>query len=124
MFALVVGACAPALAQPNGFPFDSELFLDARPLPGSKRIPNVEIAGNGAIVLEMWCNKTDGQFVVAGDTVTVMLGQQSERPCTPAQAERDAELVAALNGVTNWRRAGDDLLLIGPRTLRFKPGNH
>jgi heat shock protein HslJ len=118
------GAVRLGLAQQSDFPFESELFLDARPMPGSKRIPNLDIAGNGTIVLEMWCNRVEGQLVVAGDTITVMVGQPTERPCTPEQAQRDADLLATLNEVTNWRRAGDDLLLVGPRTLRFKAPTH
>ena len=86
-----------SLAQPNEFPFDSELILDVRPMPGSKRIPNMDIAAKGAIALEMWCNRVDGQVVVAGDTITVMTGQPTERPCPPERAQGDAELV--------WRRS-------------------
>lgn len=124
LVALLFCAVAPVLAQPGDFPFDSELFLDARPIPGQKRIPNIDIAGNGAIVLEMWCNRVEGQLVVAGDTLTVMTGPPSDRPCTPEQTQRDADLLAALNEVTNWRRDGDAVLLLGPRTLRFKAPTH
>jgi hypothetical protein len=62
--------------------------------------------------------------VVAGDTVTVMVGAPTDRPCTPEQAQRDTDLLATFNEVTNWRRQGDDLLLVGPRTLRFKVPTH
>lgn len=104
----------------NQFPFDSELILDVDPMPGSKRIPNMDVAANGAIVLEMWCNRIEGQFVVAGDTITVLTGQATERPCPPERLRRDAELLAALTGVTSWRRAGSFVSLIGPQTLRFR----
>ncbi len=109
-----------SVAQPNEFPFDGELILDVRPMPGSKRIPNMDIAANGSIILEMWCNRVDGQVVVAGDTITVMTGQSTERPCPAERARGDAELVEALNAVTNWRREGDFVLLTGPKTLRFR----
>jgi heat shock protein HslJ len=111
-------------AQQSDFPFDSEMFLDARPMPGSKRIPNVEIAANGSIAVELWCNRVEGQVVVAGDTITVMVGQPTDRPCTPAQTQRDADLLSALNEVTNWRREGDSVLLVGAKTLRFKAATH
>ena len=117
---LTVAAASPALAQRNEFPFDGELILDVRPMPGSKRIPNMDIAANGSIVLEMWCNRVDGQVVVAGDTITVMTGPSTERPCPAERARGDAELVEALNAVTNWRREGDFVLLTGPKTLRFR----
>jgi heat shock protein HslJ len=117
-------ASAATLAQQAEFPFASEMFLDAAPMPGSKRIPNIEISGNGAIVLEMWCNRVEGQVVVAGDTITAMLGQPTERSCLPEQTDRDTELLKAFTETTNWRREGDDLVLIGPTRLRFKPESH
>ena len=89
-------------------------------MPGSKRIPNMDIAADGKIVLEMWCNRVDGQVVVAGDTITVMTGSPTDRPCPPERARGDAELIEALNAVTNWRREGDFVRLIGPKTLRFR----
>src|SRR3569623_1565681 len=118
--ASLAGMTAPAFAQRSEFPFDGELILDVRAMPGSKRIPNMDISGDGKIVLEMWCNRADGQVVVAGDTITVMLGQPSDRICTPDRAPADAVLEDALNAVTNWRREGDYVRLIGPKTLRFR----
>ena len=117
---LTVAVASPALAQRNEFPFDGELILDVRPMPGSKRIPNMDIASDGRIALELWCNRVDGQVVVAGDTITVMTGQPADRPCTPERARADNELIEALNGVTNWRREGDYVRLIGPKVLRFR----
>jgi heat shock protein HslJ len=108
------------LAAQGNFPFESELLLDANPMPGSKRVPSMDVAANGSIVLEMWCNRIEGQLVVAADTITVMTGQASERQCTPVRANADADLLAALTEVTNWRRQGDVVLLIGRRTLRFR----
>jgi len=113
-------AMTTVAARAQEFPFESELLLDARPLPGSKRIPNLEISANGTIALEMWCNRVDGQVVVAGDTITVITGQPTERTCSPERARGDTELLEALNGVTNWRRQGDTVVLVGPKTLRFK----
>jgi heat shock protein HslJ len=117
---LMAGAAGGSLAQQNEFPFDGELILDVGPMPGSKRIPNMDIDGKGAIVVEMWCNRVDGQMVVAGDTITVMTGQPTDRPCTPERARGDADFLEALNAVTNWRREGDFVRLIGSRTLRFR----
>ena len=120
LVAAVVAMQVAVAAHAQEFPFESELLLDARPLPGSKRIPNIEVAANGTIALEMWCNRVDGQVVVAGDTITVITGQPTERACSPERARGDTELLEALNGVTNWRRQGDAVVLVGPKTLRFK----
>jgi heat shock protein HslJ len=102
------------------FPFDSELILDVDPMPGSKRIPNMDVAANGAIALEMWCNRIEGQIIVAGDTITVLTRQATSRECPPERLRGDEELLAALTQATNWRREGPMVLLIGPRPLRFR----
>jgi heat shock protein HslJ len=102
------------------FPFDRELLLDAPPMAGSKRIPNMDVSANGAIALEMWCNRVDGQVVVAGDTITVLTGQPTNRECPPERERADTELLAALSEATAWQRRGDTVLLMGPRTLRFR----
>jgi heat shock protein HslJ len=120
LWVVLVNTTASSLAQPDEFPFDGELILDARAMPGSKRIPNMDIAADGKIALEMWCNRVDGQVVVAGDTITVMTGPPTDRSCPPERARGDAELIEALNAVTNWQREGDYVQLIGPKTLRFR----
>jgi heat shock protein HslJ len=114
----VVGGRA-GIAQ-EGFPFDRELLLDVQPMPGSKRIPNMDVAANGAIALEMWCNRVDGQVVVAGDTITVLTGEPTHRECPPERVRGDADLLEALTEVTSWGRQGNTVFLIGPRTLRFR----
>ena len=118
--ASLAGIAGPGSAQQNEFPFNGELILDVRSMPGSKRIPNMDIAADGKIALEMWCNRVDGQVVVAGDTITVMTGSPTDRSCPPERARGDAELIEALSAVTNWRREGDVVRLIGPKTLRFR----
>jgi heat shock protein HslJ len=117
---LMASAAGGGLAQQDEFPFDGELILDVRPMPGSKRIPNMDIDAKGAIVVEMWCNRVDGQMVVAGDTITVMTGQPTDRPCPPERVQGDADFLDALNAVTNWQREGDFVRLIGPKMLRFR----
>ena len=88
-------------------------------MPGSKRIPNMDIAADGKIALEMSCNRVDGQVVVAGDTITVMTG--TDRAAMPAgTGEGRRGVIEALNAVTNWRREGDFVRLIGPKTLLFR----
>ena len=49
-----------------------------------------------------------------------MTGPPAERACTPERTRGDAELLDALNAVTNWRRQGDIVTLIGPKSLRFR----
>ena len=115
-----VGIAFGAAVAADEFPFEQELILDAAPMPGSKRIPNMDVGTGGAMALEMWCNRVEGQLVVAGDTITVLAGQPTSRQCPPDRLRADTDLLAALNAVTNWRRQGDALLLIGPKSLRFR----
>jgi heat shock protein HslJ len=108
------------LAQESEFPFDGNLILDVRPMPGSKRVPIMTAAADGKMVLQMWCNQVDGQLVVAGDTITVVAGTPTDRSCAPERVQGDADLLEALAGVTNWKRQGDVVQFLGPKTLRFR----
>ncbi|MBP0110825.1 MULTISPECIES: META domain-containing protein [Bradyrhizobium] len=104
----------------EGFPFGTEMTLEALPQAGSKRIPNIEIGDNGEVVLELWCKGGKGQFSVAGNTVIFVPTQIQDRSCPPAKAQADDELVAALGSVETWKRQGDVLMLTGPKPLRFR----
>ena len=109
----------PALAD-DGFPFGTEMQLDVGRQPGSKRIPNLEIGDAGEVVLELWCKGGKGQFSVAGNTVIFVAGAMENRSCPPDRAQADDELLAALAEVGTWKRQDDLVLLVGPKTLRFR----
>jgi hypothetical protein len=109
----------PADAE-EGFPFGMEMTLDALPQPGSKRVPDLDIGDNGEVVLELWCKGGKGQFSVAGNTVIFVAGPIEDRACSPARAQADDDLVAALTDTTTWRRQGDFVSFTGSRTLRFR----
>ena len=49
--AVVLGTAGASTAQQGEFPFDRELILDTRPMPGSRRIPNMDIAANVTMAL-------------------------------------------------------------------------
>ena len=114
-----VSSPSQAVAE-DGFPFGLEMTLDAVRQPGSKRVPDLEIGDNGEVILELWCKGGKGQFSVAGDTVIFVPGQFEDRNCSPQRAQADDELVAALSEVTAWKRQGDVVSFIGPKTLRFR----
>lgn len=106
-------------AQADEFPFGLEMRLDVRALPGSKRIPNLEIEDDGAVRIELWCKGGQGRFSVAGDTVVFVPGQMEERSCPADRAQLDDELMAALATVTAWKRNDQVVTFIGSKTLRF-----
>lgn len=117
LFAAVL-ATAPAGAQE--FPFGLEMTLDASRMPGSKRIPSLDIGDNGEVVLELWCKGGKGQFSVAGNTIVFVPGAMENRNCPPDRAQADDDLIAALGEAATWRRQGDYVTLIGTKQLRFR----
>src|ERR1700755_3471001 len=104
----------------DGFPLGAEMTMDVRPMPGSKRIPNLEIGDAGEVVLELWCKGSKGQFSVAGNTVIFVAGAMENRPCPPDRAQADDELIAALSDAGTWKRQGDFVSFVGAKTLRFR----
>jgi hypothetical protein len=117
--AAVAISLTPAMASDRGFPFDRELMLDAAPMPGSKRIPILEIDDNGAASIDLWCVSLRGQANVGADTISIVPGPAQPAQCAPDRQSGDDNLLAALAQVTNWRRQGDVIELIGATTLRF-----
>jgi hypothetical protein len=117
---LSVASTGSRAAAEEGFPFGMEMTLEAARQPGSKRIPDLEIGDHGEAILELWCKGGKGQFSVAGDTVIFVPGQLEDRNCPSTRAQADDELVAALSEVTGWKRQGDLVSFIGPKTLRFR----
>lgn len=109
----------PAHAQ-DEFPFGFLMTLDAARMPGSKRIPSLEIGDNGEVSLELWCNGGRGQFSVAGNTIVFVPGAMENRSCPPDRAQADSDLLAALGNATTWRREGDFVTLLGSKPLRFQ----
>ena len=111
-------ATAPAQAQE--FPFGLEITLDAGRMPGSKRIPSLDIGDNGEVVLELWCKAGKGQFSVAGNTIVFVPGAMESRSCPPDRAQADDDLIAALGDAATWKRQGDFITLVGAKALRFR----
>nr|WP_249144621.1 META domain-containing protein [Bradyrhizobium lablabi] len=117
----MVAACGsnPAGAQEE-FPFGLEITLDAARMPGSKKIPSLDIGDNGEVVLELWCKGGKGQFSVAGNTIVFVPGAMETRNCPADRAQADDELIAALGEATSWKRQGDFVTLAGAKILRFR----
>jgi hypothetical protein len=119
--ALLASSAISGVARAEeGFPFGMEMTLDAARMQGSKRIPDLDIGDNGEVVLELWCKGGKGQFSVAGSSVIFVAGAFEARSCPADRAQADDDLLAALTDATSWRRQGDLVLFIGPKTLRFR----
>src|SRR5262245_494808 len=74
LLACFFGAMTAADAAERGFPYNSELIMDAKPMRGSKRVPMLVIGAQGEAKIEGWCNTTEAQMVVAADTLTILTG--------------------------------------------------
>ena len=109
-----------AVASDAAFPFDHELMLDAAPMRGSKRIPSLEIAENGATSIRLWCTSARAQANVGAGSISIVPDDIQSAQCAPERQSGDDNLLSALTQVTNWRRQGDVIELLGTRTLRFR----
>jgi heat shock protein HslJ len=117
---MLAAATMPAGANDSAFPFGSELALDAAPLPGTKRVPTIEIDQDGAAAFNLWCARVSGAASVTDQGITIVPSKTLSAQCTPEQLTQDAALLAALSQVTNWRRNGDVIDFIGATNLRFR----
>jgi hypothetical protein len=86
----------PLAAASDPFPFGATLMLDAAPIRGSKRIPMLEIAEDGAVSIDLWCATARAKAVVSEDSITIALWDSQVAQCEPERQARDAELLAAL----------------------------
>jgi len=116
----VLGGIVVADAADRGFPYNSELIMDAKPMRGSKRVPMLVIGAKGETKIEGWCNNVEAQLVVAVNTLTILTGASSEQQCPADRMRADEELMAVLMEITHWRRDGDVLTMRGTKTLRFR----
>ncbi len=57
----------PAASQ-KAFPFDAELRLEAKPQPGSKRVPWLQFSESGTVEIDLWCASGRGQAVIVDQT--------------------------------------------------------
>ncbi len=107
-------------ASERSFPFDRELMLDVAPMPGSKRVPIIEIDANGAASIDLWCASLRGQASVGDDSISIVPGPIQPAQCAADRQSGDENLLAALAQVTNWKRIGDVIELRGATTLWFR----
>lgn len=118
--ALVAGSFLPAWATETSFPFGSSLVLDVPPLPGTKRVPMIEIDEDGQASFYLWCASARGSANVGQDTISLTPTTALPSQCTPDQISRDADLLVQLSQMTGWHRQGDEVDLTGTATLRFR----
>jgi hypothetical protein len=119
-FTVLAAALVPAGASETSFPFGRELLLDAAPLPGSRRVPMIEIEEDGSASIYLWCASVRGSASVGDDTISITPTTPLPSHCTPDQISRDAALLVQLSQMTGWHRQADEIDLTGVATLRFR----
>jgi hypothetical protein len=120
-FFLAATELAPAQAT---FPFDQEMLLEAKPLPGSRRVPMLDVHAGGKATVDLWCHSAAADVAVSGDEIRFTFVSARAENCTPERVELDQAMAKALSEVTHWRRENDIVILIGPTTFRFRISTH
>jgi hypothetical protein len=120
--AIWLGTAPPAHAQ--NFPYDQEMLLETKPLPGSRRVPMMEVHPNGQASVDLWCHSAAAEVAVSGNEIKFNFVSAKPENCTPERVELDQKMAKALVEVTNWRRTNDIVEFIGPTTFRFRISTH
>jgi heat shock protein HslJ len=119
VFVVMAAVFGVAIAN-EGFPFDRDLVLDAAPMRGSKRLPIIAIAANGAASMQLWCVTVQGKADVGADTIAIVPAAAQRGQCGPDSIAKDESLLTAITQATGWQRRGEVIELVGPTTLRFR----
>jgi hypothetical protein len=128
---LISISCGAGIAA-DTFPFDRELLLDAPPMRPGKRMPILSVEPSGNARIDLWCRTVPARVEISDAAIKIEAGplpeempaMQSAGQCTPERVQADEEFLAALTQMTGWRRAGDGIVLEGPKTLKFRASDH
>ena len=124
-------ACGAGVAA-DTFPFDRELLLDAAPMRPGKRMPVLSVEPDGSARIDLWCRTVSARVEISDTAIKIEAGplpedmptMQSAGQCTPERVQADEEFLATLTQMTGWRRAGDGIILEGPKSLKFRASDH
>jgi hypothetical protein len=114
------------------FPFDRELLLDVAPMLPAKRVPILLVEQNGAATIDLWCKTVHVRVQFTGNAIHIESGPLPEAlpqylspgQCTRERLQADADMLAQLSQMSEWRRRGGAILLVGPQTLKFRSSDH
>ena len=132
---LLMGAAVllsgPARAAEE-FPFDRVLLLDVAPMRPLKRVPILTVQENGSATVELWCRTANARVAISGEAIKIETAPlpealplyMSSGQCSDARVQADNEMLEALTQVTEWRRRGDGVVLIGATQMPFRASSH
>jgi META domain len=122
--AVAIGMAAVVPAHAQTFPFDQEMLLETRPLPGSRRVPMIEVHPNGKASVDMWCHSAVAEIAITGNEIKFTFVSAKPENCTPERIELDQKMAKELLEITHWRRKNDIVEFVGPTTFRFRISTH
>jgi META domain len=128
---LVLLTCLTSIAA-EPFPSDRELLLEAAPMRPGKRMPLLSVDPNGSARIDLWCRTVPARIEISESAMKIEAGplpggqpeMMSAGQCTPERMQADEELLQALSQVTGWHWDSEDLVLEGPKPLRFRSSDH
>jgi hypothetical protein len=114
------------------FPFDRVLLLDVAPMRPLKRVPILTVQENGSATVELWCRAANARVQISGDAIRIEIAPLPEAlpqymsagQCSDDRVRADTEMLDALAQVTEWRRRGDGVVLVGPTQMQFRASSH
>jgi heat shock protein HslJ len=116
----------------EGFPFDRVLLLDVAPMRPLKRVPILTVQENGSATVELWCRTANARVQISGEAIKIEAAPLPEAlpqymstgQCSDDRVQADNEMLEALTQVTEWRRRGDGVVLIGVTQMPFRASSH
>jgi hypothetical protein len=122
--ALALSGAWAAPVHADNFPYDQEMLLEVKPLPGSRRVPMMEVKSDGTAAVDLWCHSAVAEISVNGSEIKFNFVSAKPEYCTPERIELDQKMAKDLLEVTSWRRVEDVVEFVGSTTFRFRLSTH
>lgn len=114
------------------FPFDRNLLLDVAPMRPLKRVPFLTVAADGSAKVELWCRTVPARVQIADSAIRIETAPLPEAlpqymsagQCSDQRVQADNEMLEALAQVTEWRRRGDGVVLVGATQMVFRAASN
>ncbi len=116
----------------DAFPFDRNLLLDVAPMRPLKRVPFLTVAADGSAKVELWCRTVPARVQIADSAIRIETAPLPEAlpqymsagQCSDQRVQADNEMLEALAQVTEWRRRGDGVVLVGAAQMVFRAASN
>jgi hypothetical protein len=129
--ATLLNGATPTRAA-DEFPYDRVLLLDAAPMRPLKRVPILTVEEGGRATVELWCRTVPARVEVSGEAIKIETAPLPEAlpqymstgQCSDDRVQADTAMLDALAQVTEWRRRGDGVVLMGATQMVFRASSH